>query len=82
MKDWLDFEYSNKSVTAHGGLSLLKRFLDQTGIVPTIASLGLYEPGSNAGYSVADLFTSFFVRVWLGANRFSHAAVLQHDKVL
>jgi hypothetical protein len=82
MKDWLDFEYSNKSETAHGGMSLLRRFLDQTGILPKIESLGFYEPGSNAGYSVTDLFTSFFVSVWLGANRFSHAAILQHDKVL
>jgi hypothetical protein len=82
MKDWLDFEYSNKSVTAHGGMSLLKRFLDQTGILPKIASMGFYEPGSNAGYSVTEVFTSFFVSVWLGANRFSHTAILQHDKVL
>jgi hypothetical protein len=82
MNDWLDFEYSIKSVTAHGGMSLLKRIVNQTGILPKISSLGLYEPGSNSGYSVTDLFTSFFVSVWHGANRFSHAAVLQHDKVI
>jgi len=28
MKDWLNFEYSNKQVTAHGGISLLKRFAE------------------------------------------------------
>jgi hypothetical protein len=32
MKDRLDFEYSNKQVTAHGGLAIVKRFLDKTGI--------------------------------------------------
>jgi hypothetical protein len=31
MKDWLNFEYSNKEVTAHGGMSLLKRFFDKAG---------------------------------------------------
>lgn len=33
MKDWLNFEYFNIALTAHGGTSLLKRFLDRTGII-------------------------------------------------
>lgn len=82
MKDWIDFEYSNKPVTAHGGMSLMKRFLDKTEIINKINSLGIVEPGSNAGYSVFEMFTSFFVSVWLGANRFAHTSILQHDKVL
>jgi len=82
MKDWIDIEYSNKSVTAHGGMSLMKRFLDKTEIITKINSLGIVEPGSNAGYSVSEMFTSFFVSVWLGANRFAHTSILQHDKVL
>lgn len=82
MNEWLDFEYSNKSVTAHGGMSLLKRFLDRTEIISKIQSLGITESGSNAGYSVSEMFTSFFVSVWLGANRFAHTSILQHDKVL
>ena len=82
MKEWIDFEYSNKSVTAHGGMNLMKRFLDRTEIINKINSLGILEPGSNAGYSVSEMFTSFFVSVWLGANRFAHTSILQHDKVL
>ena len=82
MNEWLDFEYSNKSVTAHGDMSLLKRFLDRTEIISKIQSLGITESGSNAGYSVSEMFTSFFVSVWLGANRFAHTSILQHDKVL
>ena len=82
MKDWLNFEYSNKQVTAHGGMSLLKRFLDRTGISNFIDTLGLSEPGSNAGYSNRQMFESFWVNIWLGANRFAHTSVLQHDKVL
>ena len=82
MKDWLNFEYSNKAVTAHGGMSLLKRFLDRTGIIDFMNTLQLPESGSNAGYSNADMFTSFFVSIWLGASRFAHTSILQHDSVL
>lgn len=82
MQEWLNIEYSNKQVTAHGGISLLKRFLDKTGIREKIIDYGLTESGSNAGYSVIEMFESFWISIWLGANRFSHASVLQHDKVL
>lgn len=82
MKEWLNFEYSNKQVTAHGGMSLLKRFLDKTGISAFILTLNLPESGSNAGYSNKDIFESFWVSIWLGANRFAHTSILQHDKVL
>jgi hypothetical protein len=82
MKDWLNFEYSNKEVTAHGGMSLLKRFFDKTGLIDFISTLGLAESGSNAGYSNREIFVSFFLSIWLGANRFAHTSILQHDKVL
>lgn len=82
MKDWLNFEYSNKQVTPHGGMGLLKRFLDRTGISNFMDTLGLSESGSNAGYSNRQMFESFWVNIWLGANRFAHTSVLQHDKVL
>jgi len=82
MQNWLHFEYSNKQVTAHGGMSLVKRFLDRTAIKEKIASYGLLAPGSNAGYPVVEMFESFWISIWLGANRFSHTSVLQHDKVL
>lgn len=82
MDDWLNIEYSNKEVTAHGGMSLLKRFLDRTGISDFISTLDLRESGSNAGYSNREMFESFWINIWLGANRFAHTSVLQHDQVL
>jgi hypothetical protein len=82
MKEWIDFEYSNKQVTAHGGMAVVKRFLDKTGIANFISSYGLPEPESNAGYSAFEIFQSFWISIWLGANRFAHTSVLQHDKVL
>jgi hypothetical protein len=81
-KDWLDFEYSNKPVTPFGGMSLMKRFVDKTGIIPFIDSQDLPSPQSNAGYNSSHIMLSFWVSLWIGANRFSHTAILKYDKVL
>ena len=78
----LNFEYSNKQVTAHGGMLLMKRFLDKTGINDFIEQFGFEPPGSNAGYSALHIIQAFWVSLWIGANRFSHTAVLQHDQAL
>lgn len=82
MKEWIDFEYSNKQVTAHGGMAIVKRFIDKTGVVDFISSYGLPSSGSNAGYNPTDIFQAFWVSIWLGANRFAHTSIVQHDKVL
>jgi DDE family transposase len=82
MKKWLDIEYSNKAVTAHGGMALMKRFIDMTGINEYLEGYGLPEPGSNAGYKPLQIIQSFWLSVWLGANRFAHTSVLRYDKVL
>lgn len=81
-QDWINFEYSNKQVTPFGGMLLVKRFLDRTGIKDFLADQQLPGPGSNAGYSPIQIIESFWVSVWLGANRFAHTAVLRYDKVL
>jgi hypothetical protein len=47
MKVWLNIEYSNKMVTAHGGMSLIKRFVDKTVIIDYISTPGLSRLGSN-----------------------------------
>ncbi|SHJ56564.1 hypothetical protein SAMN04488028_101522 [Reichenbachiella agariperforans] len=40
----LPIEYSDKPVTPYGGMSLMKRFLDQTGIKDYLGSLDLPAP--------------------------------------
>jgi hypothetical protein len=47
-------------------MSLVKRLLDKTGIREKINGYGLSESGSNAGYSVVDMFESFWISIWLG----------------
>ena len=78
----LNYEYSNKQVTAFGGLILVKRFIDRTGIREFLMTQDLPEPGSNAGYSPIHIIEAFWVSVWIGANRFAHTAILRFDHVL
>lgn len=81
MKD-LIFEYSNKKVTPFGGMLLMKRFIDKTGIIDFLEKQDLPVPGSNAGYKSIDIIQAFWVSVWLGANKFAHTAILRFDHVL
>jgi len=60
----------------------MKRFVDKTGIIPFIDSQDLPSPQSNAGYTPSHIMLSFWVSLWIGANRFSHTAILKYDKVL
>ncbi|MCP4456678.1 MAG: hypothetical protein GY816_01420 [Cytophagales bacterium] len=45
----LSIVYSDKQVTPFGGMSLMKRFLDQTGIRSYLSQLSLPASGSNGG---------------------------------
>ena len=47
----LPIEYSDKQVTPFGGMSLMKSFLDQTGIREFMQELDLPYPNSNRGYA-------------------------------
>jgi hypothetical protein len=41
--------FSDREVTAWGGLALMKRMLDSMGFRQAVGSWGLPEPGSNRG---------------------------------
>ncbi|MBQ0739824.1 hypothetical protein J9332_36590, partial [Aquimarina celericrescens] len=66
----LPIEYSDKQVTPFGGMSLMKRFIDQTGIREYMSELDLPEPGSNRGYSPEHIIESFWLGIWTGASRY------------
>lgn len=78
----LPIVYSNKQVTPFGGMSLMKRFLDQTGIREELKSQNLPFPGSNRGYSPEQIIESFWLSIWTGASRYIHCDWLRYDKVL
>lgn len=78
----LRIEYTDKEITPWGGLILLKKLFEKTGIAEMIKSLSLPRQGSNRGYDPLQLITSFFVSVWCGASRFEHLEVTRQDEVV
>ncbi len=78
----LPIVYSDKQVTPFGDMSLMKRFLDQTGIRDYLSQLSLPAPGSNRGYDPRQIIESFWLSIWTGASRYIHCDWLRYDKTL
>ena len=78
----LPIEYSDKQVTPFGGMSLMKRFIDQTGIRNFLEELDFPLPGSNRGYAPKQIIESFWLGIWTGASRYIHCDWLRYDKTL
>jgi hypothetical protein len=78
----LPIEYTDKQVTPFGGMSLMKRFIDQTGIRDYLKELDLPQPGSNRGYSPEHIAESFWLGIWTGASRYIHCDWLRYDQTL
>ena len=77
-----DLRFTDKEITAWGGMGLMKRMLDHLGVESALAAAQLPQPGSNRGYRPEQLITQFMLSVWCGANRFEHGEVTRHDPVL
>lgn len=77
-----ELRFSDKEITAWGGMALMKRMLDHMEFDHALAGAGLPQPGSNRGYAPEQLITQFMLSVWCGANRFEHGEVTRHDPVL
>ena len=78
----LPIAYSDKQVTPYGGMSLMKRFIDQRGIREFLSCLDLPLPGSNRGYDPRHIVESFWLSIWTGASGYIHCDWLRYDKVL
>ena len=78
----LPVEYSDKQVTPFGGMSLMKRFIDQTGIRGYLDELNLPQPQSNRGYCPKHIIESFWLGIWTGASGYIHCDWLRYDKTL
>lgn len=78
----LPIEYSSKQVTAFGGMSLMKRFVDASGIREMLDEVDLPQPGSNRGYDPKHIIESFWLSIWTGASRYIHCDWLRYDKTL
>lgn len=78
----LPISFSDKQVTPFGGMSLLKHFIDKTGIREQLSTMNLPVPGSNRGYLPEDVILSFWLGIWTGASRYIHCDWLRYDQVL
>jgi hypothetical protein len=77
-----ELRFTDKEITAWGGMALMKRMLDHLEFEEALSQAGFPAPGSNRGYSPVQLITQFMLSVWCGANRFEHGEVTRHDPVL
>lgn len=77
-----ELQFTDKEITAWGGMGLMKRMLDHIDFDRALRESELPQPGSNRGYAPEQLVTQFMLSVWCGANRFEHGEVTRHDPVL
>ena len=77
-----DLRFSDKEITAWGGMAIMKRMLDHLGFDAALTAAGLPQPRSNRGYRPEQLITQFMLSIWSGAHRFDHGEVTRHDPVL
>ncbi len=77
-----ELQFSDKEITAWGGMGLMKRMLDHLDFEVALRGSGLPPPGSNRGYRLEQLIVQFMLSVWCGANRFEHGEVTRYDPVL
>ena len=78
----LPIEYSDKPVTAFGGMRLMKDFVDKAEILTKLAELDLPVGRSNRSYDPVKLIEAFMLNIWVGASRFMHCDWLRGDEVL
>lgn len=75
-------EFTDKEITAHGGVILLQKMLQKMSFFDFIKSVPLPQPMSNRGYDPIQIVLQFIVSVWCGANRYEHLEVTRFDGVL
>src|SRR5688500_11743838 len=71
----VELQFTDKEITAWGGMGSMKRMLDRIGFECALRRCGLPEPDSNRGYAPSQLIVQFMLSVWCGANRFEHGEV-------
>jgi len=78
----LPYEFTDKPVTAWGGLRLIQEMLHSMGLRDALKSSGLPQPKSNRGYDPVEMVEVFLACVWVGGARFSHTALIRFDEAL
>lgn len=77
-----ELRFSDKEVTAWGGLAVMKQMLDRLDFAGALKRAQLPQPGSNRGYRPEQLVMQFILSFWCGANRFAHNEMTRYDTTL
>ena len=75
----LPWRFTNKAMSAWGGLRLLEEMLRRIGFVRALVQARLPQPGSNRGLDPVTVLQGFLLSVWTGAVRFAHTAAVRFD---
>ena len=77
-----EIKFTDREVSAWGGMALMKRMLDQMGFQQAASGWDLPRPGSNRGYPPVQLIEQWIVSIWCGACRFAHTETVRFDGTL
>lgn len=80
--DHLTYEFTDKPVTAWGGLKLVHEMISRMGLREALRASALPRPGSNRGYDPVEMLEVFMACVWIGGARFSHTGMIRFDEAL
>ena len=78
----IEIEYTDKEISAYGGIAILQKMLNKMSFNDFLKSLPLPQPLSNRGYDPIQIITQFIVSIWCGAHRFEHLEVTRFDNVI
>ena len=78
----IDYEYTDKDITAWGGLRLVQELMERIDFRGMLDESGLPERGSNRAYDSSTIIEGFIVSVILGAKRLAHSGTIRHDEVI
>jgi hypothetical protein len=78
----IKIEFTDRESTRWGGIALMKKLIDKTGVIRQLSSLPLPVQRSNRGYSPHKPIINFWVGIWCRANRFEHLGATRHDEMI
>jgi hypothetical protein len=74
-----EIRFTDREISSWGGVSILKKMIDQSGFATCLSSLPLPVQGSHRGYPPEQLFLLFMSAIWCGAERFAHLDITRPD---
>jgi len=78
----IKIEFTDKEITAWGGIALLKKMMDKMSFIELLKTSPLPSQGSNRGYDPVQIIVQFIISIWCGASRYEHLEVTRFDGVI